>query len=265
MKKPRLITLLTDFGLHDEYVGVLKGVIAAKGPLSEVIDICHNVPPRDIRGAAYMLEAAYGYFPKDSVHLCVVDPGVGSNRKILGAYWDGYHFIAPDNGLLSFMLNRSDAALFELAYKKPAYATFHARDIMAGLAVQIARGATLSSLGAPFARQAAVKLDNFFAAKLLGGELCGKIIWRDHFGNLVTNIKQTDLMACFGNLQGLVIEFGRRRFTLHSYYSEAENGARLALINSRGYLELALNAGNLALALNLTPQNWQADVLVFKP
>lgn len=241
-----VVTLLTDFGLEDEYVGVIKGVIAACNASINVIDICHNIPPHNVAAAAYMLEAAFGHFLSGSVHVCVVDPDVGSARKLLGAAFGGHYFIAPDNGLLTFLLDEPELRLYDLQYAQPAYATFHGRDVIAPLAARVAGGAELSELGPPLNVALAVRLPNFRAGRRADGAITGMIIWSDHFGNLMTNIRQSDLTVCFNNLADICIEFNGEIFPFRTYYAEAETGAKLALINSRGYLELAINAGNLA-------------------
>lgn len=248
----RVVTLLTDFGLHDEYAGLMKGIIAACDASITVIDICHEIPPQDVAAAAYMLEASYAYFPSGSVHVCVVDPGVGSKRRLVGAAFDGYYFIAPDNGLLTFLLDQQKLELFDLKYTQPVFATFHGRDVMAPLAACVAGGADLAELGVALDASQAVRLPDFRAKKTDDGAISGRIIWQDRFGNLVTNIHQRDLTACFEGLTDIRIEFNGAIFPLKAYYSEVEPEARLALINSRGYVELALNAGNLARDLDFT-------------
>lgn len=249
---PKVITLLTDFGLGDEYVGVMKGVVACHALEVKALDICHNIPPGDIRGAAYMLAAAYGYFPAGSIHVCVVDPGVGSNRNILGAAFNGHFFMAPDNGLLTFLLDEPDARLYALAYTAPEHATFHGRDVIAPLASRLAATGDLAALGRPLAAEQAVRLANWRPEIDVNGIVRGRIVWRDYFGNLVTNICYEDLSATFGDLNGIMVNFAGLIFKWVRYYSEADAGTNLALINGRGHLELALNGGNLAQSLDLS-------------
>lgn len=259
-----LITLLTDFGLNDEFVGVMKGVIAGFANNIQVIDICHNIPPQDIYGAAYMLEAAYSYFPNNSVHVCVVDPGVGSDRKILGACANGHNFIAPNNGILTFLHDHKDVMFYDLAYETPPYATFHGRDVIAGLAARLATGTPFNELGRPAAIQNMTKLTDFRAVKQDDGKLCGRVVWHDNFGNLVTNIRQIDLERCFTDFRNVAVTYHNMRFKLYNYYEEAVTGAVLALLNSRGCLELALNNGNLFKFLQLNETCFKTEVTVFK-
>lgn len=257
---PAMLTLLTDFGLNDEYVGIMKGVIARCNPTVQVVDICHRIPPFDVAGAAYMLEAAYRHFPIGTTHVAVVDPGVGSDRDLLGACYDGHYFIAPDNGLLSFLTELRNVELVRLDYAAPDQATFYGRDVMAPLAVKLATGTLLTALGAPITAESMQKLPHFRSEAGVDGILRGRIVWRDNFGNLVTNIRQTDLEQFLGTLSGLRIFLEDRAFEFAHYYNQKETGAGLALINSRGYLELALNGADLSQTLFY--QN--AAVMVFK-
>lgn len=246
-----VITLLTDFGLRDEYAGVLKGVLAGYAPNCRVIDICHEVPPQNVRGAAHMLEAAWSYFPKGSVHLGVVDPGVGGQREILAAVYEGHCFVAPNNGLLTFLCEKPQTEFFVFDYAKPQYATFHGRDVMAGLAARLALGEAPVSLGRALPAEKVIKISGYRAA-LLPDRVAGYVVWCDRFGNLITNIRSLDMAKLNPNFYGLSIECAGRYFPFAEFYAAMEPGARLALINSRGCLELALNGGHLGGALNVT-------------
>jgi len=158
----RVITLTSDFGLEDEYVGVMKGVIVSIAPAARIIDLSHGIKRQAVQEAAFVLAAAYRYFPKGTVHVAVVDPGVGSDRKIILLRADGHFFIAPDNGLLTFLLagDRFEA-VHEVANRdlfiKPVSNTFHGRDIMAPVAARLAAGLDMEAVGPAIDRAAVVR------------------------------------------------------------------------------------------------------------
>lgn len=251
-----IITLTTDFGLQDEYVGVLKGVMLGLAPQAHLIDICHTIRAQDIRQAAFILQAAAPYFPKDTIHLAVVDPGVGTNRRLLAVRAMGQVFLGPDNGILSPFLNEQ---LFEEAicidcperYLAPLSTTFHGRDILAPVAAALANGAGLSSLGAHALKENLTKLASpTLQIDRIHGNIAGSVIHIDHFGNLTTNIHQRDLAGLTADPASIQIFHGKQQVTgLASAYATVPNGQILALIGSRGYLELAIAKGNAAQVL----------------
>lgn len=250
---PPNITLTTDFGLQDEYVGVLKGVIAGLAPQARLIDLCHTIRPQNIRQGAFILQAAAPYFPKDTIHLAVVDPGVGTNRQLLAIRAMGQIFLGPDNGILSPFLHNP---LFEEAicihcpqiYLTPLSATFHGRDILAPVAAALANGAGLSSLGSPELKENLTKLVSpTLQIDRIHGNIAGSVIYIDHFGNLTTNIHQRNIAELTDAPASLQIFHKKQHLTgLASTYGTTTAGQILALIGSRGYLELAVAGGNAA-------------------
>ncbi len=248
---PPIITLTTDFGLQDEYVGVTKGVMAGLAPQARLIDLCHNIRAQDIRQGAFILQAAAPYFPKETIHLAIVDPGVGANRQLLAVRAMGQVFLGPDNGILTPFLHDQ---LFEEAicidcpqlYLAPLSATFHGRDILAPVAAALANGAGLSRLGTRALKENLIKLASpTLQIDRIHGNIAGSVIHIDHFGNLTTNIHQGDLAGLTADPASLQIFHKKQQVTgLASAYATVPDGQVLALIGSRGYLELAVTRGN---------------------
>src|SRR3989442_1209866 len=187
---PPIITLLTDFGTPDNYVGEVKGVLLSQVHGAALLDITHQVPPGDVRAAQYVLSRVWYRFPQGSVHLAVVDPGVGTDRRALAASTAGHFFVAPDNGLLSFL--PPDAHFVALPIPEAAAPTFHARDVFAPVAGQLALGAPLSHVGHPVtdAHPSPIPAPNHD-----GTALIGEVIFLDPFGTLVSNISQGPVEA----------------------------------------------------------------------
>jgi len=244
-----LITLTTDFGLQDSFVGTMKGVILGIAPAARLVDLTHDVPPQDVRAGAYALYAAYRYFPAHTVHLAVVDPGVGSARRAVAVRASWGTFVAPDNGLLSLVLSREtvDEAV---ALENPAYRlsqvshTFHGRDVFAPAAAHIARGVSLSELG-----PAVTDLVTFPVSRPArrGSTLTGYVIYVDRFGNLVTDVTEADLTGPVAT-----VEAGTARIAgLSDAYAAAVPGQPLALIGSAGHLEVAVREGHAGRVLGL--------------
>jgi S-adenosylmethionine hydrolase len=246
-----MITLLTDFGLQDEYVGVMKGVIAGISPGERVLDISHQIDPQDIVHGAFVLEAAYTYFPVGSIHVAVVDPGVGSERRIIAAACGGHLFVAPDNGILEGILGDgtvseavhvSDARYF---LEKVSH-TFHGRDIFAPVAAHLANGVPLSNLGS------AVDLSSLVSGVVprcrFLSEICleGAVVAVDHFGNLMTNIPNSAIERLAGPAiqDRMVVELNETPIgRLVKTYSQVAAGASLAIIGSRRLLEISVSGG----------------------
>ena len=250
---PPLITLTTDFGLEDEYVGVIHGVMATLAPQARIIDLCHHIRPQDIRQGAFILQAAAPYFPKETIHLAIVDPGVGSNRHLLAIRALGQIFLGPDNGVLTpFLHDQSfeEAILLDCPqlYLAPLSTTFHGRDILAPVAAALANGAGLSALGTPALKENLTTLASpTLHIHPIHGTIAGAVIYIDHFGNLTTNIHQHDLSGLGADPTSLQIFHRKQQTTgLASAYASLPEGEVLALIGSRGYLELAVAKGNAA-------------------
>ncbi len=191
----RTIALLTDFGYVDNYVGIMKGVIRSISPFADIIDINHGIEPGNIVSAAYQLESSFRYFPSNSIFLCVVDPGVGSERLPVAIEAAGKFFVAPDNGLLSYILNyeqvTSSVKLDKSNYLNSNISnTFHGRDIFAPVAALISQKKELIEIGQPISINELVKFD--YSAHYSDSEAIGQVIHYDNFGNLITNIKPSD-------------------------------------------------------------------------
>ncbi len=186
-----IITLTTDFGLYDHFVGVMKGVMLSIAPSARLIDITHDITPYNVRMASFVLNSSYNYFPEKSVHLCVVDPGVGSERRALAGSAGGRFFVGPDNGLFTSIIdNYGPAKIHEITDSKMKLArvsgTFHGRDIFAPVAAHLASGTPLESVG-PVVNDP-VRLEMAGARRLDNGSVAGEIVYMDRFGNAVTNI-----------------------------------------------------------------------------
>jgi len=253
-----IITLLTDFGSQDEYVGLMKGVILTINPRVTIVDITHRIGSQDVEQAAFTIQSAYRYFPERSVHLVVVDPGVGTGRALLALELRKHFFIAPDNGTLTLLLD--DAAVTSLIrltnsdfFLNPVSRTFHGRDIIAPVGAHLTKGVELSRLGPKMDPREAVRLDNLKARVLKNGEIIGRIIAIDHFGNLISNVDRRQLARYdqAGLSTKLKIMIGSHVIGgLSETYGDVRPNTPLAIIGSRGYLEIAVNSGNAALILN---------------
>ena len=259
-----VISLLTDFGDRDEYVGVLKGVILSRAPQAVIVDICHHIRPHDIRQAAAMLTAVFPYFPMGTLHVVVVDPGVGSDRDIVLARAQKCDFLCPDNGLLTELITQGvlDAAwrvINQALFADAVSTTFHGRDIFAPVAGFLASGGTPEKLGSVKAIDELVCLEVASARCDRQGCLQGVAVTIDRFGNIITNIGRDLLTSfCEGDLnQFLAIEAGVvYSMPLVASYSAAPAGQILATIGSRGTLEIAVNQGNAAEKLGIVPGAW---------
>lgn len=263
----RCIALLTDFGVADSYVGVMKGVIYSIVPDAHIVDVSHAIAPQNIRQAAFMLLTSYRYFPPNTIFVTVVDPGVGSSRRGLAVVADGYTFIAPDNGVLSYVLSEAQhVECYEI--QNTAFmlnnvsASFHGRDVFAPTAAHLAAGEAVSLVGAQLADVVRLATPTL---KSVEKRLIGEVVHIDHFGNVVTSIGQLVRMdsstlvlnarfnsdaieiryidavsarICVGDLPYL------RGFA--RVFSDAPHGELLAMIGSTGFLEIALRDGHAA-------------------
>jgi hypothetical protein len=246
-----LISLITDFGLQDEYVGLMKAVILRIDPAPVIVDVSHAIAAQDVAQAAFMLESTYRYFPEGSLHVVVVDPGVGTDRAILYLEANRQRFLAPDNGVLSFVLDserdprcrRVNVSAFARAAVSP---TFHGRDIIGPVAGRLSKGVTPEQLGPEIDPRSAVRLDGLKVEIAADGSLLGRVIHIDRFGNLVTTIDAAAFqrVATGAGRPRWVAINGRRITSIGRTYADVEPGRALALIGSRGYLEIAVNAGS---------------------
>ena len=247
-----LITLTTDFGLADEYVGVMKGVILSINPAVKIVDITHHIRPQDLHGAAYAIGAAYRYFPAGSIHVCVVDPGVGTGREILAVSMAGQVFLAPNNGILSRVMKADpmEAAVRVengAYFRHPVSRTFHGRDIFSPVAAHLTTGVPMGRLGPVFEHARIARLSFNDPSWSAGKGLSGEVIWEDRFGNLGTNIHRDLIDEHFGQTprNRLVITLGGIEIQgLCDSYLVAGQNKPLAIIGSRDYLELAVCCGH---------------------
>ena len=244
------ITLLTDFGTTDPYVAAMRGVALSINPDVQLVDISHEVAPHDIAEAGYMLGNSFRYFPQGTVHAAVVDPGVGSERRILAAEVGGHVLMAPDNGLLSVALREGEPARMVNVtngeyFRHPVSLTFHGRDIFAPVAAHLTLGADLGAMGPPVDDYERVE-----GAELLADEhaAAGRVIHVDRFGTLVTNISREQLAVLQGSGPGdlHVSVAGREIRRLHRTFSDVAVGEFLAVTGSSGLLEIAVNQGSAA-------------------
>ncbi len=235
--KTGIIALLTDFGTRDYFVGAMKGVILSINCEAQIVDITHEIEPQNIKSAAFTLKSCYRNFPEKTIFVAVVDPGVGSNRKAIIVETEKYYFVAPDNGLLSFIYDETkDFRVYELTNKKyflPSVSrTFHGRDIFAPVAAHLSRGVKPNELGAEIKDY--IKLSGNQPRRISANIIEGEIIHTDHFGNLITNLTAEDLPEKF------VLRVGEREITKAvEYFAEAETGEIFVIAGSAGNLEIA--------------------------
>ena len=239
-----VITLTTDFGLQDAFAGVMKGVIAGINPQVQVIDLTHGIPAQDVLAGALTLRHSAAYFPRGTIHVAVVDPGVGTARRPLLIECEGSYFIGPDNGLLSLALeNKNPGHIVQLSnpayHLQPTSATFHGRDIFAPAAAHLSRGVSVSAFG-----EALETFDRLTLPKVTrtANEIHGEIIYADNFGNLFTNIREHDLKELTG--APCIVHGALRIAGPACSYAAAKAGDFVAVVNSWGLLEIAVHRGN---------------------
>ena len=242
-----ILTLTTDFGLADHFAGTMKGVILGIAPRAQIVDISHEVAPFDILEGAFVITQAYRYFPRGTVHVIVIDPGVGTERRPILAEAAGQHFVAPDNGVLTMIFEREKhkvrAISNERFFLPVTSRTFHGRDVFAPSAAWLARGKRPAEFGK--------LIRDYFQLGILKPQRMGKRIWSgsvlkvDRFGNLITNLHIDE----FGDIRTRPFELTvglqcvRR---LCSNYAEAPAGELFAIAGSSGYIEISLNQGSAA-------------------
>ncbi len=265
-----MITLTTDFGLTDAYVAAMKGVILGINPEAKLVDICHTIKPQNIAQAAFVLSRAYPFFPEGTIHVVVVDPGVGTERRAIILRTKSADFVAPDNGVLSYVIQQSirgrgtegvrlinnlqqielEPGLEAVAITKPQFwrstvsPTFHGRDIFAPVAARLSLGFPLTDFGEVITSVAMLPLPHPYQA--VDGSVLGHVIHIDIFGNLITDIKSNDLPQA---RQAITIEVGNQLISELSR-TYAEGSGLLALIGSDGYLEIALKGGSASAFLD---------------
>jgi len=261
----KIIALLSDFGNRDTYVGTMKGVILGIAPEIRLVDISHNVDPQHVRQGAFMLQSVFHHFPQGTIFLVVIDPGVGSMRRPIALHGGGYTFVAPDNGVLSYVmevLGQGEVVeLLNTDYWLPEVSrTFHGRDIFAPVAAHLAAGVPLGELGEPSGQVVRLPRPQMDVNER---RVTGEVMHIDHFGNITTSIGylfwegETSLTltpAFDDNLPSVqvgaesatVLVHGEVIYSIRASYSEALRGDFLAVVGSSGYLEVAVNQGNAA-------------------
>jgi S-adenosyl-L-methionine hydrolase (adenosine-forming) len=251
MISPPLLTLLSDFGLSDIYVGVMKGVIAQVNQEIRVLDLTHQIPPQNVAAARFCLMSSYSYFPDGTVHLAIVDPGVGSTRRAVAVEFAHGFLVAPDNGIISGVLSQSEAIrAVELTNSQywrvfnPSN-TFHGRDIFASCAAHLACGVPIKNLGNEIDKNTLVELDLPKCSQITTGAV-GCVQYIDIFGNLITNIPgiYVEGRTWYITIDGFKIMGGET-------YNSAPPGSPIALVGSEGWVEIAINGGNAQQQLNI--------------
>jgi S-adenosyl-L-methionine hydrolase (adenosine-forming) len=254
MKKANgFITIMTDFGLTDGFVGAMKGVIYSINPKAIITDITHDINPYNMLGASFIFNSAYKYFPKGTVHLVVVDPGVGSERRALAIETEDYFFVTPDNGVLSSAIeNEKVIKIIELSepkyFRSEVSNTFHGRDIFAPISANLSLGVDIDFFG-----NRLNDIVRIFSPEpqIAEDKMIGEIIYIDRFGNLITNISM-ELIRKLANDKEIVIKVGNRTiYKISNSYADVPIGKLLAIFNSFEKLEIALNSASASKILSL--------------
>jgi S-adenosylmethionine hydrolase len=249
-----VITLTTDYGTNDHLVGVLKGVILKINPDVTIVDITHHVTPFDLLDGALAIGCAYSYFPPRTIHVVVVDPGVGTERRPLLVTAENQYFIAPDNGVLSLVYEREPNVVVRHAnaehyYLQPVSKTFHGRDIFAPVAAWLAKGGQTASMGEEITDYKRFALPK---PKKSEGGLKGVVMRVDSFGNLITNFRREDLPESVLTSGKIQLQAGTHSITrLVDTFANGNNGEAIAYFGSSGYLEIGVNKSNASRALTL--------------
>jgi S-adenosyl-L-methionine hydrolase (adenosine-forming) len=251
MGNPFIITLTTDFGSKDPFVGVMKGVMLNINPLITIIDITHNISPQNISEAAIAVEASFSYFPHNTIHVVVVDPGVGSDRRPLIVSADYHYFIGPDNGIFSRIYKKSESldvfhVTAEHYFLPRRSATFHGRDIFAPVAAWLAKGIHLERFGDPITDYVTLPLPA--PVFLQENTIEGEVVYIDSFGNLITNIRDTMLNDLLSKKPAgnVTVTVSDREAPVKACYAASADKKLCSIIDSFNYLELFVNGGNAA-------------------
>jgi len=248
----QIVTLTTDFGTADWFVGTMKGVILGIAPRATIVDITHELPGRDIRAGAFALVASYGLFPRKTAHVAVVDPGVGSRRAAIAVQTTNYFFVGPDNGVLSLALSKEKIKHIhrltnEKLFLQPVSRTFHGRDIFAPVAAHLSRGVPIHKFGP--ALKDFVRLD-WPQPRTTPTGIQGEIVYIDRFGNTITNINSPSLVE---RKQTRIEVFVKRKrlCQVKEFYQVVPVGMPVGVVGSSGFLEIAVNGGSAARKLGL--------------
>lgn len=249
-----MITLTTDFGLKDEYVGLMKGVIKSVNPMVPVVDLTHYISPQDVKWAAHLIYYSYSYFPAGTIHVIVVDPGVGSSRQIKLLKAAGHYFLFPDNGVMSKIAGKhKPEEIWEINNERyfldDISSTFHGRDIFAPVAAHLSAGVQPPQMGI---RTHELYTVHIHEPEVLEDRVEGHVIHVDQFGNLITNIEEGFLRTLHTRYKDLVIDVGGRRIHgLSKSYTMVRPGGLLANLGSKGLLEVSVNRGDASSSLGV--------------
>jgi S-adenosyl-L-methionine hydrolase (adenosine-forming) len=246
----RIVTLTTDFGGGDHFVGTMRGVILGVNPAAQVVDLCNSVNSFDLLDGALTIAQAYGYFPADTIHLVVVDPGVGSARRPLLVATSKHYFIAPDNGVLSLVMDREErVSVREITaahyFLQPLSNTFHGRDVFAPCAGWLSKGVEAEKFGDEITDYARFALPK---PKVVAEHMLqGAVLKVDKFGNLITNLTPENAPAVFAADSRTKITVGQGKVSgIHNSYAQGQPGELFGVLNSMGFLEIACNRGAAA-------------------
>ena len=249
-----IITLTTDYGTNDHLVGTLKGVILKINPDVTIVDITHDVTPYDLLDGALAIGSSYSYFPPRTIHVVVVDPGVGTDRRPLLVSGETQYFVAPDNGVLSLVYEREQTVLVRHAnvehyYLQPVSNTFHGRDVFAPIAAWLSKGSQASAMGEEIADYKKFSMPR---PKSADGMAKGVVLRTDSFGNIVTNFRAEDLPAAAVESGAVNITLGAHSINkLVDTFAKGNPGEPFAYIGSNGFLEIGVNRGNAAKSLGI--------------
>jgi S-adenosylmethionine hydrolase len=254
-RRSGIITLITDFGLQAEYAGAMKGAILTVNPKSQVVDITHQIPPHDILRACFVLKNSYPYYPKGTVHVVVVDPGVGTARRPLIVESGGHLFVGPDNGVFGGILSApGERSAYEINrkefFRKPLSLTFHGRDLFAPVAGHLSMGRAPQEFGP---RVFDCQRVEWPRPKMDERKLTGEILWADPFGNLITNIGGDVERKWLAGRPWLIKGRNWKIERLSQTFAEEAPGKPLALFGSSGFLELSVNQGRAIEVLKMGP------------
>lgn len=238
-----IVTLLSDFGTADGYVAELKGALVRLAPGTTVVDVTHDIPPGDIAAGAYVLGRVWSAFPEGAVHVAVVDPGVGTARRALAVEVEGHRFVAPDNGLLSWVLDASRATIVSLPTPPSASSTFHGRDVFAPAAARLALGARVAELGAETPDPVRLPRPPLVRE---GDDVIGAVVHVDRFGTLITNLPGARVAT------GAAVRIGPYDLVLRSTFGDVPSGDPVAFIGSGGTVEIAVRDARADTALGAT-------------
>jgi S-adenosyl-L-methionine hydrolase (adenosine-forming) len=263
MEPSGIITLLTDFGLSDPYLAMMKGVILSINPGAVIVDVTHSIMTGGIAQASNVIKETYPFFPNGTVHVAVVDPGVGSKRRLLGIEAEDHFFIGPDNGLFWPIIEDNKEAvivqLTESRYFLPhVTSTFHGREVFAPVAAHLSQGEELIRMGTRIYDPVEITLPS---PHVIDNTLYGEIMRIDNFGNLITNIREKELDDFLNKSDPIIFIGDLEMKKIDKTYFDVEEGEPLALINSSGFLEVAVNLGKASEYIGINKEDILGSVV----